>query len=216
MRAFTQHEGIVAPMDRANVDTDLMVPKHFLKSIRRSGFGPNLFDELRYLDEGQPDADNSRRPLNPEFPLNFPRYRGASILLARENFGCGSSREHAAWAMADFGFRCVIAPSFADIFKSNALKNGILPLALAADQVEMLFAQTYATEGFTLAIDLEACSLTLPGGVTWSFEVDPFRRDCLLQGLDDIGITLQSAGAIKTFEQRHEAKYPWVFRDVHL
>ncbi len=216
MRAFTQHEGIVAPMDRANVDTDLMVPKQFLKSIRRSGFGPNLFDELRYLDEGQPDADNSRRPLNPEFPLNFPRYRGASILLARENFGCGSSREHAAWAMADFGFRCVIAPSFADIFKSNALKNGILPLALAADQVEMLFAQTYATEGFTLAIDLEACSLTLPGGVTWSFEVDPFRRDCLLQGLDDIGITLQSAGAIKTFEQRHEAKYPWVFRDVHL
>lgn len=216
MRAFTQHEGIVAPMDRANVDTDLMVPKQFLKSIRRSGFGPNLFDELRYLDEGQPDADNSRRPLNPEFPLNFPRYRGASILLARENFGCGSSREHAAWAMADFGFRCVIAPSFADIFKSNALKNGILPLALAADQVEMLFAQTYATEGFTLAIDLEACSLTLPGGVTWSFEVDPFRRDCLLQGLDDIGITLQSAGAIKTFEQRHEAKYPWVFRDIHL
>ena len=216
MRAFTQHEGIVAPMDRANVDTDLMVPKQFLKSIRRSGFGPNLFDELRYLDEGQPNADNSRRPLNPEFPLNFPRYRGASILLARENFGCGSSREHAAWAMADFGFRCVIAPSFADIFKSNALKNGILPLALAADQVEMLFAQTYATEGFTLAIDLEACSLTLPGGVTWSFEVDPFRRDCLLQGLDDIGITLQSAGAIKTFEQRHEAKYPWVFRDIHL
>jgi len=216
MRAFTQHEGIVAPMDRANVDTDLMVPKQFLKSIRRSGFGPNLFDELRYLDEGQPDADNSRRPLNPEFPLNFPRYRGASILLARENFGCGSSREHAAWAMADFGFRCVIAPSFADIFKSNALKNGILPLALAADQVEMLFAQTYATEGFTLAIDLEACSLTLPGGVTWSFEVDPFRRDCLLQGLDDIGITLQSAGAIQTFEQRHQAKYPWVFRDIHL
>jgi len=216
MRAFTQHEGIVAPMDRANVDTDLMVPKQFLKSIRRSGFGPNLFDELRYLDEGQPDADNSRRPLNPEFPLNFPRYRGASILLARENFGCGSSREHAAWAMADFGFRCVIAPSFADIFKSNALKNGILPLALAADQVEMLFAQTYATEGFTLAIDLEAYSLTLPGGVTWSFEVDPFRRDCLLQGLDDIGITLQSAGAIQTFEQRHQAKYPWVFRDIHL
>ena len=216
MRAFTQHEGIVAPMDRANVDTDLMVPKQFLKSIRRSGFGPNLFDELRYLDEGQPDADNSRRPLNPEFPLNFPRYRGASILLARENFGCGSSREHAAWAMADFGFRCVIAPSFADIFKSNALKNGILPLALAADQVEILFAQTYATEGFTLAIDLEACSLTLPGGVTWSFEVDPFRRDCLLQGLDDIGITLQSAGAIQTFEQRHQAKYPWVFRDIHL
>ena len=216
MRAFTQHEGIVAPMDRANVDTDLMVPKQFLKSIRRSGFGPNLFDELRYLDEGQPDADNSRRPLNPEFPLNFPRYRGASILLARENFGCGSSREHAAWAMADFGFRCVIAPSFADIFKSNALKNGILPLALAADQVEMLFAQTYATEGFTLAIDLEACSLKLPGGVTWSFEVDPFRRDCLLQGLDDIGITLQSAGAIQTFEQRHQAKYPWVFRDIHL
>jgi 3-isopropylmalate/(R)-2-methylmalate dehydratase small subunit len=216
MKPFTRHQGLVAPMDRANVDTDLMVPKQFLKSIRRSGFGPNLFDELRYLDEGVPDADNSHRPLNPDFPLNFPRYEGASILLARENFGCGSSREHAAWAMEDFGFRSVIAPSFADIFRSNAFKNGILPIELAASQVETLFQAVQAEEGFALDIDLEDCTVTLPQGDTWSFEVDAFRRDCLLQGLDDIGITLESAAAIREFEVQHQARFPWLFEDIQL
>ena len=216
MKPFTRHQGLVAPMDRANVDTDLMVPKQFLKSIRRSGFGPNLFDELRYLDEGVPDADNSHRPLNPDFPLNFPRYEGASILLARENFGCGSSREHAAWAMEDFGFRSVIAPSFADIFRSNAFKNGILPIELAASQVETLFQAVQAEEGFALDIDLENCTVTLPQGDIWSFEVDAFRRDCLLQGLDDIGITLESAAAIREFEVQHQARFPWLFEDIQL
>ena len=216
MKPFIKHDGLVAPMDRANVDTDLMVPKQFLKSIRRSGFGPNLFDELRYLDEGQPDSDNSQRPLNPEFPLNFPRYQGASILLARENFGCGSSREHAAWAMEDFGFRSVIAPSFADIFRSNALKNGILPIALPAAQVDTLFADVRAQEGYRLVIDLEACELILPNGDMWSFEVDPFRRDCLLKGLDDIGITLERADAIRAFETGHKERFPWLFEDLSL
>lgn len=203
-------------MDRANVDTDLMVPKQFLKSIRRSGFGPNLFDELRYLDEGVPDADNSHRPLNPDFPLNFPRYQGASVLLARENFGCGSSREHAAWAMEDFGFRSVIAPSFADIFRSNAFKNGILPIELTASQVHTLFQKVQEEEGFALDINLEDCTVTLPDGEIWSFEVDAFRRDCLLKGLDDIGITLESAAAISAFEAQHEARFPWLFEDIRL
>lgn len=203
-------------MDRANVDTDLMVPKQFLKSIRRSGFGPNLFDELRYLDEGVPDADNSHRPLNPDFPLNFPRYQGASILLARENFGCGSSREHAAWAMEDFGFRSVIAPSFADIFRSNAFKNGILPIELTASQVHTLFQKVQEEEGFALDINLEECTVTLPDGEIWSFEVDAFRRDCLLKGLDDIGITLESAAAISAFEAQHQARFPWLFEDIRL
>ena len=216
MKPFNVHQGLVAPMDRANVDTDLMIPKQFLKSIKRSGFGPNLFDEVRYLDEGVPDADNSQRPLNPEFPLNMPRYEGASILLTRENFGCGSSREHAAWAMADFGFRAVIAPSFADIFRSNALKNGILPVALSAAQVDTLFEALYAEAGYSLAIDLEACSLSLPDGEEWTFEVDPFRRDCLLKGLDDIGITLEAAEAITAFEQQHSERYPWIFKDIAL
>ena len=216
MKPLTKHDGLVVPMDRANVDTDLMVPKQFLKSIRRSGFGPNLFDELRYLDEGQPDSDNSQRPLNPEFPLNFPRYQGASILLARENFGCGSSREHAAWAMEDFGFRSVIAPSFADIFRSNALKNGILPIALPAARVDTLFAEVRAQEGYRLVIDLEACELILPNGDTWPFEVDPFRRDCLLKGLDDIGITLERAEAIHAFERVHKERFPWLFEDISL
>jgi 3-isopropylmalate/(R)-2-methylmalate dehydratase small subunit len=203
-------------MDRANVDTDLMVPKQFLKSIRRSGFGPNLFDELRYLDEGVPDADNSHRPLNPDFPLNFPRYQGASILLARENFGCGSSREHAAWAMEDFGFRSVIAPSFADIFRSNAFKNGILPIELTASQVHTLFQKVQEEEGFALDINLEDCTVTLPDGEIWSFEVDAFRRDCLLKGLDDIGITLESTAAISAFEAQHQARFPWLFEDIRL
>jgi len=216
VKPFIRHQGLVAPMDRANVDTDLMVPKQFLKSIRRSGFGPNLFDELRYLDEGVPDADNSHRPLNPDFPLNFPRYQGASILLARENFGCGSSREHAAWAMEDFGFRSVIAPSFADIFRSNAFKNGILPIELTASQVHMLFQKVQEEEGFALDINLEDCTVTLPDGEIWSFEVDAFRRDCLLKGLDDIGITLESAAAISAFEAQHQARFPWLFEDIRL
>ena len=216
MKPFNVHQGLVAPMDRANVDTDLMIPKQFLKSIKRSGFGPNLFDELRYLDEGVPDADNSQRPLNPEFPLNMPRYEGASILLARENFGCGSSREHAAWAMDDFGFRAVIAPSFADIFRSNSLKNGILPVALSAAQVDTLFEALYAEVGYSLTIDLEACTLSLPNGEEWAFEVDAFRRDCLLKGLDDIGITLERAEAITTFEQQHRERFPWIFEDIAL
>lgn len=216
MRAFTQHDGLVAPMDRANVDTDLMVPKQFLKSIKRSGFGPNLFDALRYLDEGIPDADNSSRPLNPDFPLNFPRYQNASILLARENFGCGSSREHAAWALADDGFCCVIAPSFADIFRSNAFKNGILPIEFSSEQVDMLFGMMYETEGFRLVVDLVANTVTLPDGDVWSFEVDTFRRDCLLKGLDDVGITLQSTDAISAFEAEHAQRFPWLFEDVVL
>ena len=216
MKPFHVHQGLVAPMDRANVDTDLMIPKQFLKSIKRSGFGPNLFDELRYLDEGVPDADNSQRPLNAEFPLNMPRYEGASILLARENFGCGSSREHAAWAMDDFGFRAVIAPSFADIFRSNALKNGILPVTLSAAQVDTLFAALYAEVGYSLTIDLEACMVSLPNGERWGFEVDAFRRDCLLKGLDDIGITLERAEVIATFEQQHRERFPWVFEDIAL
>lgn len=216
MRAFTQHDGLVAPMDRANVDTDLMIPKQFLKSIKRSGFGPNLFDDLRYLDEGAPGADNSVRPLNPEFPLNFPRYQNASILLARENFGCGSSREHAAWALADDGFCCVIAPSFADIFRSNALKNGILPIELFATQVQVLFDMLFETEGFRLQVDLSANTLTLPNGDIWPFQIDAFRRECLLQGLDDVGITLESTDAIKAFEEHHAKRFPWLFEDLVL
>jgi 3-isopropylmalate/(R)-2-methylmalate dehydratase small subunit len=216
MRAFTQHDGLVAPMDRANVDTDLMIPKQFLKSIKRSGFGPNLFDDLRYLDEGAPGADNSVRPLNPEVPLNFPRYQNASILLARENFGCGSSREHAAWALADDGFCCVIAPSFADIFRSNALKNGILPIELSATQVQVLFDMLFETEGFRLQVDLSANTLTLPNGDIWPFQIDAFRRECLLQGLDDVGITLESTDAIKAFEGHHAKRFPWLFEDLVL
>lgn len=216
MRAFTQHDGLVAPMDRANVDTDLMIPKQFLKSIKRSGFGPNLFDDLRYLDEGAPGADNSVRPLNPEFPLNFPRYQNASILLARENFGCGSSREHAAWALADDGFCCVIAPSFADIFRSNALKNGILPIELSATQVQVLFDMLFETEGFRLQVDLSVNTLTLPNGDIWPFQIDAFRRECLLQGLDDVGITLESTDAIKAFEEHHAKRFPWLFEDLVL
>ena len=216
MRAFTQHDGLVAPIDRANVDTDLMIPKQFLKSIKRSGFGPNLFDDLRYLDEGAPGADNSVRPLNPEFPLNFPRYQNASILLARENFGCGSSREHAAWALADDGFCCVIAPSFADIFRSNALKNGILPIELSATQVQVLFDMLFETEGFRLQVDLSANTLTLPNGNIWPFQIDAFRRECLLQGLDDVGITLESTDAIKAFEEHHAKRFPWLFEDLVL
>ncbi|PVZ16184.1 MULTISPECIES: 3-isopropylmalate dehydratase small subunit [unclassified Pseudomonas] len=212
MKAFTQLTGLVAPLDRANVDTDQIIPKQFLKSIKRTGFGPNLFDEWRYLDVGQPYQDNSKRPLNTEFVLNQPRYQGASVLLARENFGCGSSREHAPWALDEYGFRCVIAPSFADIFYNNSFKNGLLPIILEAAEVEELFQQVEAEEGYQLNIDLAAGTVTRPDGKAYRFEVDAFRRHCLLNGLDDIGLTLQDADAIQAFEARHRQSQPWLFR----
>jgi len=211
MKPLTVHEGLVAPMDRANVDTDLIIPKQFLKSIKRSGFGPNLFDELRYLDEGQPGQDCSTRPLNPDFPLNAPRYAGASILLARENFGCGSSREHAPWALEDYGFRVIIAPSFADIFYNNCFKNGVLPVALDGDLVSELFEQLYAQEGYRLTVDLVEQIVQLPDGRSVGFDVDSYRRQCLLEGLDDIGVTLKSADAIRAYEERRAAEAPWLF-----
>ena len=211
MKAFAVETGIVAPMDRANVDTDMIIPKQFLKSIKRSGFGPNLFDQLRYLDEGQPGQDNSQRPVNPDFPLNQARYQGASVLLARENFGCGSSREHAPWALDDYGFRCVIAPSFADIFFNNCFKNGLLPIVLDEGQVGTLFEQMYAEEGYQLTVDLEQQKITRPDGVEISFDVDGFRKRCLLHGLDDIGLTLENTGAIRDFERRWREQSPWLF-----
>ena len=213
MRAFTQHQGLVAPFDRANVDTDLIIPKQFLKSIKRSGFGPNLFDELRYLDEGYPGQDASQRPLNPDFVLNQSRYQGASVLLTRRNFGCGSSREHAPWALEDFGFHVVIAPSFADIFYNNAFKNGILLIPLQEEEVERLFQEVEANEGYRLDVNLETQTVTTPSGEVLSFEIDAFRKHCLLNGLDDIGLTLQDEGAIREFEQKHRQVSPWLFRD---
>ncbi len=211
MKSFIAERGVVAPMDRANVDTDLIIPKQFLKSIRRSGFGPHLFDELRYLDEGYPGQDCSKRPQNMEFALNLPRYQGASILLARENFGCGSSREHAPWALEDQGFRCIIAPSFADIFYNNCFKNGILPIVLGADVVDSLFRELYAAEGYKLKVDLEAQQVTTPSGDVYGFEVDEFRRHCLLKGLDDIGLTLEDAAMIRAYEQTARERSPWLF-----
>ncbi|HEY6527843.1 MAG TPA: 3-isopropylmalate dehydratase small subunit [Cellvibrionaceae bacterium] len=211
MKAFTQLTGVVGPMDRANVDTDLIIPKQFLKSIKRSGFGPNAFDELRYLDKGEPGRDNSNRPLNPEFPLNFPRYQGASILLARENFGCGSSREHAPWALEEYGFRAIIAPSFADIFYNNCFKNGMLPLVLPDAVVSQLFAELYATEGYSLTVDLNTQRVVTPSGETFGFEVDAFRKHCLLNGFDDIGLTLQDAELIRGYESRRKVEAPWLF-----
>ena len=211
MQAFTQLNGLVVPLDRANVDTDAIIPKQFLKSIKRAGFGPNAFDEWRYLDHGEPGMDNSTRPLNPDFALNQPRYQGASVLLARENFGCGSSREHAPWALLDYGFRAIIAPSFADIFFNNCFKNGILPIILPAEQVDALFQEVEATEGYRLVIDLESQTITTPQGQQYSFDVDAFRKHCLLNGLDDIGLTLQHVDEIKTFEGRHKAAQPWLF-----
>ena len=211
MKAFTQHQGLVAPLDRANVDTDQIIPKQFLKSIKRTGFGPNLFDEWRYLDEGQPDQDNSQRPINTDFVLNQPRYQGASVLLAQENFGCGSSREHAPWALEEYGFRTIIAPSFADIFYNNSFKNGLLPIVLTADEVNELFAQAQAVEGYQLTVDLAAQTVTRPDGVQYSFEVDAFRKHCLLNGLDDIGLTLQDAELIREFEVGYKKANPWLF-----
>jgi len=211
MKAFTQHKGLVGPMDRANVDTDMIIPKQFLKSIKRSGFGPNLFDELRYMDEGQPGQDCSQRPVNPEFPLNLARFSGASILLARKNFGCGSSREHAPWALEDYGFRAVIAPSYADIFYNNCFKNGLLPVVLSEQQLDLLFAEMYADEGYQLTIDLVGQKVVRPNGESFEFDIDQFRKDCLVKGLDEIGLTLESADKIKDYEKTRAADQPWVF-----
>jgi 3-isopropylmalate/(R)-2-methylmalate dehydratase small subunit len=211
MKAFIKQSGIVAPMDRANIDTDMIIPKQFLKSIKRSGFGPNLFDELRYLDEGQPDADNSGRPLNPDFVLNQPRYKGASVLITRENFGCGSSREHAPWALEDFGFNTIIASSYADIFFNNSFKNGLLPIVLEEAVIDGLFAEVAATEGYELTVDLEHQNIVKPNGDTLPFEVDAFRKHCLLNGLDDIGLTLQDAADITAYEVIRKVSSPWLF-----
>ena len=211
MKAFTQHRGLVGPMDRANVDTDMIIPKQFLKSIKRSGFGPNLFDELRYLDQGEPGQDCSNRPLNPDFPLNEPRYKGASILLARKNFGCGSSREHAPWALEDYGFNAVIAPSYADIFYNNCFKNGVLPVILTESEVDELFQELASDEGYHLNIDLAVQTVTTDSGKVFSFELDEFRKECLLIGLDEIGLTLTSSDLIKEYEIERENQHPWVF-----
>ncbi len=211
MDKFTRLEGLVVLLDRANVDTDAIIPKQFLKSIKRTGFGPNLFDEWRYLDHGEPGRDNSGRPLNPDFVPNQPRYRGAQILLARENFGCGSSREHAQWALVGYGFRAIIATSFADIFFNNCFKNGLLPIHLDAANVDELFRAVEATPGYQLMIDLEQQSITTPDGKVYKFEVEVFRKHCLLNGLDDIGLTLQHVAEIKAYEARHKAEAPWLF-----
>ncbi|MCH4563474.1 3-isopropylmalate dehydratase small subunit [Halomonas sp. EGI 63088] len=214
MQKFERLEGLVAPLDRANVDTDLIIPKQFLKSIKRTGFGVNLFDELRYLDEGQPGQDCSKRPLNPDFVLNQARYQGASVLLTRRNFGCGSSREHAPWALEDFGFRVVIAPSFADIFYNNAFKNGILLIPLPEETVDRLFKEVEASEGYRLDVDLENQRVVTPTSEVLEFEVDAFRKHCLLEGLDDIGLTLKDEEAIRAFEEKHRQARPWLFRDT--
>ncbi len=211
MQPFRTVTGLVAPLDRANVDTDAIIPKQFLKSIKRSGFGPNLFDEWRYLDRGEPGVDNARRPRNPNFVLNQPRYEGASILLARRNFGCGSSREHAPWALLDYGFRTIIAPSYADIFFNNCFKNGVLPIVLAEDVVAQLFHAVDVHPGFRLTIDLEQQTVATPdGAMRWGFEIDAFRKHCLLNGLDDIGLTLQHADEIRAFEVKRLADQPWL------
>ena len=202
MDKFTTLTGIAAPMPLVNIDTDMIIPKQFLKSIKRTGFGKNLFDELRYLDEGKPDQECISRPINKDFPLNFPRYQGATILLTRENFGCGSSREHAPWALDDYGFRCVIAPSFADIFYNNCFKNGLLPIVLNDEIVEKLFQQMYASEGYQLTIDLSTQVVKTSGGESFTFEIDNFRKHCLLNGFDDIGLTLEHADAIRAYEAK--------------
>ena len=210
MEKFTIFNGVVCPLDRSNVDTDAIIPKQFLKSIKRTGFGPNLFDEWRYLDHGEPGMDNSKRPLNPDFVLNDPRYAGAQILLARENFGCGSSREHAPWALEDYGFKVIIAPSFADIFFNNSFKNGLLPIILDAQIVDGLFAKANGPEALKIEVDLGAQTLSV-GDEAISFDVDPFRKHCLLEGLDDIGLTLQHVEDIKTYEEKAKQNTPWLF-----
>jgi 3-isopropylmalate/(R)-2-methylmalate dehydratase small subunit len=213
MDKFTVLTGLVAPLDRANVDTDQIIPKQYLKSIHRTGFGPNLFDAWRYLDRGQPGMDHAARPKNPHFVLNQPRYQGATILLARRNFGCGSSREHAPWALLDYGFRCVIAPSFADIFFNNCFKNGLLPVVLSEAELDALFHDCAAFPGFRLTVDLgEQTVATGDRGRVLRFEIDPFRRYCLLNGLDEIGLTLRHADKIRAFEARRRAAFPWLLR----
>jgi 3-isopropylmalate/(R)-2-methylmalate dehydratase small subunit len=211
VKKFDFCDGLVAPLDRANVDTDAIIPKQFLKSIKRSGFGLNLFDEWRYLDHGEPGMNASQRVPNPDFILNLPRYHGAQILLARANFGCGSSREHAPWALQDYGFQVIIAPSFADIFFNNCFKIGLLPIVLDADSVDQLFREVEATEGYRLAVHLQDQSVTTPAGKTFFFDIDPFRKHSLLNGLDEIGLTLQHADKIKAFEEKHRAAQPWLF-----
>ncbi len=214
MQAFRVHKGLVAPMDRENVDTDAIIPKQYLKSIKRTGFGPNLFDEWRYLDVGQPGQDPATRKPNPDFVLNQPRYQGASILLARKNFGCGSSREHAPWALDQYGFRALIAPSFADIFFNNCFKNGLLPIVLSESQVDRLFNEVAVFPGYELTVDLEAQKIIKPDGEQISFDVEPFRKTCLLGGLDDIGLTLQHAEDIRAYEAHRLATKPWLDRRI--
>ena len=211
MQKFTLLDGLVVPLNRANVDTDAIIPKQFLKSIKRSGFGPNAFDEWRYLDHGEPGMDNSKRKLNPDFVLNQPRYQGAQILLTRENFGCGSSREHAPWALEDYGFRVIIAPSYADIFFNNCFKNGLLPIRLDAAIVDALFMAEAKTSGFRLQVDLAQQKITAPDGTVYPFEVETFRKHCLLNGLDDIGLTMQHVEEIRTYEQKRKIEAPWLF-----
>jgi 3-isopropylmalate/(R)-2-methylmalate dehydratase small subunit len=211
MDKFVRQEGLVAPLDRANVDTDAIIPKQFLKSIKRTGFGPNLFDEWRYLDRGEPDSDNTGRPLNPDFVLNRQRFIGATVMLARENFGCGSSREHAPWALLQFGIQTIIAPSFADIFYNNSLKNGLLLIKLDPKIIDKLFSETEANPGYRLAVDLEQQTVTTPSGESYTFDIDQHRKNCMLNGLDDIGLTLAHAGDIKAFEAKHRERQPWLF-----
>ena len=210
MQKFNLHKGLVAPMDRENVDTDAIIPKQFLKSIRKTGFGPNLFDAWRYLDPGEPGQDPASRKPNPDFVLNQPRYKGASVLLARKNFGCGSSREHAPWAIDQYGFRAVLAPSYADIFFNNCFKNGLLPIVLSGETIDRLFESTYANKGYALTIDLENQSITLPSNEKISFQVDAFRKHCLVNGLDDIGLTMQHSESIKAFEKSYYQKNSWL------
>ena len=211
MQAFNRLDGLVVPLDRANVDTDAIIPKQFLKSIKRTGFGPHLFDEWRYLDHGEPGMDCARRPPNPEFNLNQPRYQGASILLARENFGCGSSREHAVWALDEYGIRCVIAPSFADIFFTNSFKSGLLPLRLPVETIDRLFKAVAAQPGYRLTVDLLAQTVLTPQGAVLGFQIDPFRKECLLNGWDDIELTLRHADEIRAYEARRRQQAPWLF-----
>ena len=211
MQPLEHIDGLVVPLDRANVDTDAIIPKQFLKSIKRTGFGPNLFDEWRYLDHGEPDKDNSDRPLNPDFVLNQQRYQGASIMLARRNFGCGSSREHAPWALLDYGIRVIIAPSFADIFYNNCTKNGILPLVLDEERVDRLFRETWANEGYRLSLDLPEQTVTTRDGEVLRFEIDEFRKYALIKGLDEIGLTLEHADEIRAYEDQRRRDKPWIF-----
>ncbi|WML86417.1 3-isopropylmalate dehydratase small subunit [Thiothrix subterranea] len=211
MEKFTVHTGLVVPLDRSNVDTDAIIPKQYLKSIQRTGFGPTLFDDWRYLEPGEPGMDHSKRTPNPDFVLNAPRFAGASVLLARENFGCGSSREHAVWALTDYGIRAVIAPSYADIFFNNSFKNGLLPLTLPAEVIDQLFVEAQATTGYQLTVNLEAQQVVTPSGAAFAFSIDEFRKYCLLNGLDDIGLTLQHADDIRAYEAKRKQTAPWLF-----